>query len=90
MEESHLSKMLEQLRHELKNAQTIDDRARELLAGLREDIEKLYDSAGEEVSEAYEPFRRRLEDSMQHFEVSHPTLTEVMSRTIDAMNRAGL
>ncbi len=88
--EQKLRQMLEQVHGEIKQIQDVDDKAMELLKGLRDDIEGILEPATEEVTDRYESVTERLDDAVEHFEISHPTLSTVMSRLVDALNAAQL
>ncbi len=88
--EQKLRQMLEQVHDEIKQIQDVDDKAVELLKGLRDDIEGILEPATEEITDRYESVTERLEDAVEHFEISHPTLSTVMSRLVDALNAAQL
>lgn len=91
MDTQDLRELLEKLHTEIKEAGApIDDKARELLQDVKEDIEGLLDRVEEETSESYEAVTDRLKEAGQHFEASHPTLSTLMDQAIDALNKAGL
>jgi hypothetical protein len=87
MTPDNLSKLLEQLRQELAKAQAMDDKGRELLRALRADIETLLErsEAGTEDS-----LLERLQDSIDHFEVTHPGLTTALSNLLRTLSNAGI
>lgn len=88
--EQKLRQMLEQVHDEMKQIQDVDDKALELLKGLHDDIEGILEPTTEEVADRYESVTERLEDAIEHFEISHPTFSTVMSRLVDALNAAQL
>jgi len=88
MSERSLHTLLEQLQGELKQSGNVDAQGREMLRGLEREIHQFLErSEGETVRPA---FLRGLEDSIQHFEVSHPALTRVLSEMLNTLNNAGI
>lgn len=88
MSERSLRTLLEQLQGELKQSENVDAQGREMLRGLEREIHQFLErSEGETVRPA---FLRGLEDSIQHFEVSHPALTRVLSEMLNTLNNAGI
>ena len=53
-----------------------------------DDIEGILEPTTEEVTDRYESVTESLEDAIEHFEISHPTFTNVLSRLVDALNAA--
>lgn len=85
MAENRLAQLLEQLRNELAGAQHMDEKGRELLRALDRDIHALL-----ERGEPDDSVIDRLQDSIDHFEVTHPRLTSVLSNILTALNNAGI
>lgn len=88
MSERSLRTLLEQLQGELKQSENVDAQGREMLRGLEREIHQFLErSEGEAARPA---FLRGLEDSIQHFEVSHPALTRVLSEMLNTLSNAGI
>ncbi len=88
MTDNKLTQLLEQLHTELNNAEALDDKGRELLRHLSADIETLLTRT--EGGKPDESVLERLQDSVDHFEESHPTLTAALSSLLTALNNAGI
>jgi hypothetical protein len=90
MENSELSKLLQQLHDEIKNTEAVDDKGADLLRDLDGDIHALLERLGQ-TPEPLEPSNvQRLEDVVQHFEVTHPTLTELISKILLSLSNSGI
>lgn len=88
MTEKNLTQLLEQLRHELSSAQAVDDKGRELLRALNADIQNLLDRSDD--AESNDKLLDRLQDTIDHFETSHPTLTAALSQMLNSLSNAGI
>jgi predicted component of type VI protein secretion system len=86
MTEEKLDKLLEQLREELGKTEAVDEKGRELLRILDADIQDLLnrsEGAGDTLLD-------RLQDAVDHFEITHPTLTTALSQMLNVLNNAGI
>ena len=88
MAEKKLTQLLEELHNELAGAEAVDEKGRELLRALNADIQKLLDRSEGGASD--DSLLERLQDSIDHFEDTHPTLTSVLSHLLTALNNAGI
>jgi aldehyde:ferredoxin oxidoreductase len=89
-EESHMSNqelrdLLEKVHAEIERTETVDDKGRELLRDLDSDIRHLLDSP-----ENSEDVIEQLENSIQHFEVTHPVFTTLLNRLMEILSGAGI
>jgi hypothetical protein len=66
----------------------MDAQGREMLRSLEREIHQFLERSEEET--ARPAFLRELEELIQHFEVSHPALTRVLSEMLNALNNAGI
>lgn len=87
MDNTQLRQMLEQLHQELENVGDVDDKGRELLETLGKDIQGVLDRSADEEDL---PLARSLEESITHFEVTHPTLTAFISQVMSVLSNAGI
>jgi hypothetical protein len=90
MDNKELQNLLQQLENEIKNTQSVDDKGRMLLNDLEEDIRKLLERSGESLVQLHPSLVQRLKDSLNHFEVTHPELTALISRLLDSLSNAGI
>ena len=88
MTERNLGELLEQLRAELSKIDAVDETGRELLRALDADIQRLLERS--EEGESDESLLQRLQDGIDHFEVTHPNLTAALSQMLNTLNNAGI
>jgi hypothetical protein len=89
MDNQELRTLLEQLRNELDQTESIDEKGRELLNGLDSDIHSLLERS--EVV-AHPPLNslQRLEESIEYFEATHPTLSATLVKLMTVLGNAGI
>ncbi|NWG07331.1 MAG: DUF4404 family protein [Chloroflexi bacterium] len=88
MTDKNLSKLLEQLHDELGKVDAVDDKGRELLRSLDDDIRKLLERS--EGAQTDESMLERLQDAIDHFEITHPNLTSALSHMMTILSNAGI
>ncbi len=89
MTDNKLSTLLEQLHTELDATEAVDEKGRELLRDLNADIQELLKrSEGEGADD--DSLLERWQEYIDHFEVTHPTLTSALSHLMTALNNAGI
>ena len=89
MTDNKLSTLLEQLHTELDATEAVDEKGRELLRDLNADIQELLKrSEGEGADD--DSLLERWQEYIDHFEVTHPTLTATLSHLMTALNNAGI
>jgi hypothetical protein len=89
MTDKNLTELLEQLHNQLDSTQAVDDKGRELLRDLNADIQELLkrsEGAGADDDSLLE----RWQESIDHFEITHPTLTTALSQILNVLNNAGI
>lgn len=89
MTEQNLRELLEKLHSELERTEVTDEAGRERLRHLDADIRSLLARSGGAV-ETDEPMLERLQDSIDHFEMSHPRLTMMLSQMMTILSNAGI
>jgi hypothetical protein len=87
MDNPKLRNQLEQLQAEIRQAGSVDEEGKTLLRDLDADIHDLLARSQEEVKPS---FVQRLQDSVSHFEVSHPSLTTAISELLETLSNAGI
>ncbi len=91
MADPTLRELLERLHQELERTETIDEEGNEMLHHLDADIRTLLKRSGREVEIGPdEPVLERLQDTMDHFEATHPRLTTVLSEMMTILSNAGI
>ncbi len=90
MTENKLSKLLEELHTELDATEAVDEKGRELLRALNADIEELLDRSEVGQTGDDDSLLERWQEYIDHFEVTHPTLTAALSHLMTALNNAGI
>ncbi len=91
MNDDELRQLLEELHQKIEKTNSVDETGRELLSHLSVDIRNLLERTGHE-----KPLQGttgevgRLEESVRHFEVSHPSLTAALSQLLNILNNAGI
>ena len=90
MDDQELRKLIEQLHAEIQNTHTVDEKGQELLAHLDEDIHKLLAGTGGVATPVHPSTLQRLEEGLDHFEATHPTLTILLSKVLEAFSNVGI
>ena len=89
MTDQNLRDLLENLHNELERVEVTDEAGRKRLRLLDADIRALLKRSGEDV-ERDEPMLERFQDSIDHFETSHPQLTVMISQMMTILSNAGI
>ncbi len=90
MDRQELDQTLEQLHSELLHVKLVDANDRQRLQQLMVDVKALLDQKEEVPAHRYAHLAEQLGESIKVFEVSHPTVTGVMGRTINMLARMGI
>ena len=91
MENDELRQLLEELLRKIEDTDQVDEKGRELLSHLSVDIRNLLERTGhEERLRGNSWVIGRLEESVRHFEVTHPSLTAAFSQLLNILNNAGI
>jgi hypothetical protein len=91
MNDNELRAMLEELHKKIESTNSVDETGRELLSHLSVDIRNLLERTGHEEQLRGTKWEiGRLEESVRHFEVSHPNLTQALSQLLTTLNNAGI
>jgi len=89
MTDKNLTTLLEQLHTELDSTEAVDEKGRELLRDLNADIQELLKRSEGEGSDD-NSLLERWQTTIDHFEVTHPTLTATLSQMLNALSNAGI
>jgi ubiquinone biosynthesis protein UbiJ len=90
MDDQELRKLIEQLHAEIQNTHSVDKKGQELLTHLESDIQELLDRTEGDVRPVHPSTVQRLEEGLRHFEATHPALTTLLSRFLDALSNVGI
>lgn len=92
---NRLRETLNELHAELENVEQVDPEMRGMLLGAAQEIdEKIQPAeatqAAESVAPEDQPLDDRLADAARHFEVTHPTLSGIISRLANGLSQLGI
>ena len=90
MDDQELRKLLEQLQSQIEWTKSLDEKGRELLHRLDKDIHDLLESPMSDSLQVRPPMLKQLQDSVDHFEATHPMLTSMLSQMLNILNNAGI
>ena len=89
MSDQNLHELLAKLEREMEQMEVTDEAGRERLRYLEADIRRLRERTGED-EESDEPMLERFQESIDHFETSHPELTMMISQMMTILSNAGI
>jgi hypothetical protein len=89
MNDQDLRELLEKLHNELERTEAMDEKGNEMLRHLDTDIQNLLKRSGAKA-ETDESMLERLQDTIDHFEVTHPRLTTIVSEMMTILSNAGI
>jgi hypothetical protein len=90
MDAIELRKLVEQLQLEIQKAKIINEKDQEMLIQLDSEIHELLGRIKDNEVSIHPTTIKRLEESLNHFEASHSTLTSVISQILDALSSMGI
>ena len=90
MENNELRSLLAKLHEEIKNTKEVDEKGMDLLHDLEADIKTLLERSDENLEPVQPSVFKNLGDAVVHFEVTHPTLTEQVSKISEILSGAGI
>lgn len=90
MDNKKSRKLLQQLHDEINNTQSVDKEGSEMLRDLDGDIRALLERSGEIPEQSPSSLVQSLEGALDHFEVTHPDLTLLISRLLESLSNAGI
>jgi chromosome segregation ATPase len=89
MSEKKLTQLLEELHKELDSTEAVDEKGRELLRALGADIQELLERSDDSDTDN-DSLLERLQESVNHFEATHPALTSAIAHLMTALSNAGI
>ena len=90
MDDKELRELIEKLHVEIQNTHSVDEKGHELLLHLESEIRGLLEQSGGHGTPVRPSTIRRLEEGLDHFEMTHPTLTILISRLLEALSNVGI
>jgi hypothetical protein len=91
MNNDELRQLLEELHRKIESTNSVDEKGRELLSHLSVDIRNLLERTGHEAQlRGTGREVGRLQEAIEHFEVTHPALTAALSQLLNTLNNAGI
>jgi ElaB/YqjD/DUF883 family membrane-anchored ribosome-binding protein len=90
MPERELTGLLEELESELGRNPDLNDEERAALEELRSRIGHVLESDRSAVTQEGDGVAEPLRNYVDRFETSHPTLTMILGRIADALNKMGI
>lgn len=81
---------LKELHEQLRRAESLSDSDRDLAKHLQNDIEKLLANPATGSALEHQSLLDGLHEATERFEVSHPELTALIGRVIDALSAMGI
>ena len=90
MDNNELDELLHKLHDEIQKTRSIDDKGSELLRDLEGDVRTLLEKSQGGTLQVHPSIQQRLELAVNHFEVSHPDLTTLITNLLDSMSSAGI
>ncbi|MEI6289147.1 MAG: DUF4404 family protein [Chloroflexota bacterium] len=90
MEGKNLLTLLEQMHSELENTPSVDQKGKDLLQELDKDIQDLLVRSGEKGDESQESTLERIGEAISYFEVTHPTITNTLSKIMESLSNSGI
>lgn len=89
MNRTELQEALKELHEELDRTPSVDDESRRLLVDIKDEIEELLARSEGDVTSP-KSLDERLKASVIHFEGTHPQLTILINRVVDALASMGI
>jgi Domain of unknown function (DUF4404) len=90
MDNKKSRKLLQQLHDEINATQSVDKKGSELLRDLDGDIRALLERSGKIPAQLHPSVIKRLEVAIDHFELTHPELTALISNVLESLSKAGI
>jgi len=81
-------KVLEEFRNQVAQTEDLDEEGRILLSSLDKEIHDLLESS--EDVDTPDTVLEQLQESIEHFEDTHPSLTMTLSQMLTALSNAGI
>jgi seryl-tRNA synthetase len=90
MDDPELQEAVEKLHQELEEAEDLDDESRQRLQHLMVDIRTALDRQPPASADEDGSLFEQLNENIQEYEVSHPSLTAALQHALDILSGAGI
>ena len=90
MDENNRREVLERLYQELQQVKPTDEHGQQVLADALVDIQRVLDPNDPTATLEDEGFAERLQDTVYHFESTHPDIASAITVFIDSLANMGL
>ena len=80
-------KVLEEFRNQVAATENLDEKGRTLLQSLNAEIDRLSE---DEADDTPDTVLEQLQESIEHFQDTHPSLTMTLSQMLTALSNAGI
>jgi len=90
MDNKELQDLLEKVHNEIEHTQTVDEKGQQLLNDLGADIRQLIDRSASIPTQPHPSTIKRMEESLDYFEVTHPNLTTMLSELMATLTNTGI
>jgi len=90
MDDKALQTLLHQLDEEIKHTHVVDEQDGVLLRNLEEDIHTLLTRAESDSVSLHPSYVQHLQTALGNFEVTHPSLTELISKLLESLSNVGI
>lgn len=80
-------KLLEEFRNQVAETENLDEKGRALLLSLDKEIDRLSE---DEDADTPDTVLEQLQESIEHFEDTHPSLTMTLSQMLTVLSNAGI
>jgi hypothetical protein len=90
MDKPQLQALLESLHRELASLDDVDDRTKELLAQVTDDVNRVLERDDETAAEDVAASQQNVRNAISEFEAEHPRLAETLGRLADGLANLGI
>ena len=90
MDKQEFREQLERLHSQLQHLGSADESEQLLLQQLNSDIQSLLEHKEDYEKRHYDSLSKRLRDTIEKFEASHPSITLLMGQFADALAKIGI
>jgi hypothetical protein len=90
MDNQELLNLLEKLHSEIERTQTVDEKGQQLLNDLGADIRQFLDRSVNVQMQPHPSTIKRMEESLDYLEITHPNLTTMLSEILAILANTGI